>query len=77
MLMSLKLHNGSGYWEHSSGRWWAVVRHPTYNLLLDVYETEKEAQEAYEKEQGALDDARAKEKEQIELRRRIRIGNYK
>ena len=67
MLMSLKLPDGSGYFEHAANRWWAVVRHPTHNLLLDVYHTEKEAQEAY-------DDARAKAKHEWELKRRIRLG---
>lgn len=74
MLMSLKLPDGSGYFEHAANRWWAVVRHPTHNLLLDVYRTEKEAQEAYEEAQREIDDARAKAKHEWELKRRIRLG---
>jgi hypothetical protein len=72
--MSLKRKNGSGYYEHSSGCWWAVVRHPTHNLLLDVYPTEKEAQEAYETAQREIDEARAKEKHEWERIRKIRLG---
>ena len=60
-----KRHDNSGYWEHTAGRWWAVVRHTTMNLLVGVYPTEEEAREAYLEAQTAWDEERAAEKARL------------
>lgn len=59
----MKKHDNSGYWEAHKGRWWAVVRHTTMNLLVGVYPTEEEAKEAYEEAQKEWDDAREAERD--------------
>lgn len=68
MVEPTHLHNGSGVREHSPGRWWAVIRKATMNLLVGVYPTAEEAVEAYNEAQGAYNEERRKQREAIEKR---------
>ena len=75
--MSLAYHgnkkmDGSGYWEHTQGRWWAVYRRTTTNHLVGVYPTEEEAKEAYEKAQKEYDDEREEQRKFYENKRNNR-----
>jgi hypothetical protein len=62
----MQLANGSGYWEHSPNRWWAVIRKGTMNLLVNVFSTKEEAKEAYESAQFEWDELRRIEREKWE-----------
>lgn len=65
MISSHKKMNGSGVWEHSPGRWWAVIRKTTMNLLVGVYPTEEEALEVYNEAQNAYDEEREKARQEV------------
>jgi hypothetical protein len=50
-------HKGNGYYLNG-GKWWAVVREGTINILVSTYDTMEEAKVAYEAAQKAWDEDR-------------------
>jgi hypothetical protein len=68
MVEPTHYHQGYGVREHSKGRWWAIIRKATINLLVGVYPTAEEALVAYNEAQSAYNEERLKEKEAIEKR---------
>lgn len=74
-MEELKLHDGSGWWEHSPSRWWAVMRKGTMNLLVGVFGTKEEAKEAYEEKQKEYDDYRQQLRDEAEAKRIRRRTN--